>query len=76
MQSVWEQTSQKKSFEQLKGDIKTEVLIIGGGIAGVLCAYLLETGGRSVCAGGSGNDRRRRHRKDHRQDHLAARLAL
>ena len=45
MQSVWEQTSQKKTFEQLKGDIKTEVLIIGGGMAGVLCAYLLEQAG-------------------------------
>lgn len=45
MQSVWEQTSQKKNFEQLKGDIKTEVLIIGGGMAGVLCAYLLEQAG-------------------------------
>lgn len=45
MDSVWKQTSVIPSFESLKGDIKTDVLVIGGGLAGILCAYLLEQAG-------------------------------
>lgn len=33
------------SFEKLDGDRKTDVLIIGGGMAGVLCAYALSKKG-------------------------------
>ena len=32
-------------FPALEGDLKTEVLIIGGGAAGLLCAYFLEQEG-------------------------------
>lgn len=45
MESLWEQTSEIKSFGQLRGDIKTDVLVIGGGMCGLLCAYLLKTAG-------------------------------
>ena len=45
MQSVWSETSELKHFEQLNGDIKTDVLIIGGGIAGLLTAYMLNQNG-------------------------------
>lgn len=45
MDSVWEKTSSGFGFESLKQDIKTDVLIIGGGMAGILCAYLLERTG-------------------------------
>ena len=41
MESLWEQTSGHTGFGHLEQDAKTDVLIIGGGIAGVLCAYLL-----------------------------------
>lgn len=41
MRSVWLDSVNFKRFEQLKNDLQTEVLIIGGGITGILCAYLL-----------------------------------
>ena len=45
MNSVWQETAERPQFESLKNDIKTDVLIIGGGIAGILCAYMLEQNG-------------------------------
>lgn len=45
MNSVWEQTSSKDNFGILNKDIKTDVLIIGGGMAGILCAYYLNRAG-------------------------------
>lgn len=45
MKSLWKKLSKKPIFNQLKGDTKTDVLIIGGGITGVLCAYMLENAG-------------------------------
>lgn len=47
MKSLWKKLSKKPIFNQLKGDTKTDVLIIGGGITGVLCAYMLENAGIS-----------------------------
>lgn len=40
MKSVW-QVSDSPEFPTLRQDIKTEVLIIGGGITGILTAYFL-----------------------------------
>jgi Glycine/D-amino acid oxidases (deaminating) len=45
MESVWQSTSEIQCFNSLKKDIKTDILIIGGGLAGILCAYLLEQAG-------------------------------
>lgn len=41
MDSLWTKTVQMPHFEALGADIKTDVLIIGGGMAGILCAYQL-----------------------------------
>lgn len=43
--SVWSDSTALPRFERLKTDINTEVLIIGGGIAGILCAYMLSQAG-------------------------------
>ncbi|HAB59291.1 MAG TPA: FAD-dependent oxidoreductase [Lachnospiraceae bacterium] len=45
MKSVWSDHSNIPQFPQLHKDIKTEVLIIGGGMCGILCAYFLEQKG-------------------------------
>ena len=45
MESVWEFDAPRAEFEALDGDKKTDVLIIGGGIAGILCAYKLKNAG-------------------------------
>lgn len=41
MEYVWTKDIQKPAFPPLNGDRETEVLIIGGGMAGVLCALQL-----------------------------------
>lgn len=59
MTSIWMGTVDMPHFDALQKDIKTDVLIIGGGMAGILCAYMLkEQGvdytlveGRRICSG-------------------------
>lgn len=45
MNSVWSESVQLPQFETLQGNRKTDVLIIGGGMAGILCAYFLQEKG-------------------------------
>lgn len=45
MNSIWTLTSKRAAFEELKGVKSTDVLIIGGGIAGILCAHKLKNAG-------------------------------
>ena len=45
MKSVWQEFSSLPKFEGLPSDMKTEVLIIGGGMAGILCAFMLQKQG-------------------------------
>lgn len=45
MRSLWEETSKLPDFPAQEGDLSTDVLIIGGGMAGVLCAYKLHRAG-------------------------------
>ncbi len=58
MESIWNNI-EKPRFGSLQGDIKTDVLIIGGGMCGILCAYMLKNAGvdcvlaeaDKICAG-------------------------
>ena len=62
MESLWHQVKLPE-FPRLEQSIKTDVLIIGGGMAGLLCAYFLKKAGIScilveenqICSGVTGN---------------------
>lgn len=47
-ESLWILSSKGKSYESLKEDIKTDILIVGGGIVGVTTAYLLSKKGIEI----------------------------
>lgn len=59
MNSIWTETVKMPEFEPLEGEVHTDVLIIGGGITGLLCAHFLEKSGveyllvegRTICSG-------------------------
>ena len=63
MDSIWMENIKLPEFPELKSDKKTDILIIGGGITGILCAHFLkERGagymlaeGRTICSGTTGN---------------------
>ena len=63
MQSVWQDSIERKEFKELMGNIKTDVLIIGGGMVGLLIAYKLKRAGVDctllesgrICNGVTGN---------------------
>ena len=41
MDSIWTQTVRLPRFAPLRTDLKTDVLVVGGGMAGLLCAWQL-----------------------------------
>lgn len=59
MDSVWIESVSLPRFEKLEGSADTDVLIIGGGITGILCAYFLQEAGvdyilaerKTICSG-------------------------
>lgn len=63
MDSIWTRTAEPPQFAPLDGDLKTDVLVIGGGLAGLLCAYWLTRAGVDcalveadrLCGGVTGN---------------------
>lgn len=59
MDSIWTKSVKLPKFPELQGNLTTDVLIIGGGIAGILCAYFLQeqrvdcalAENRTICSG-------------------------
>lgn len=45
MNSLWTENIEMPEFPTLEKDIRTQVLIIGGGMAGVLCCLFFTAGG-------------------------------
>ena len=62
-ESLWRETVRLPGFEPLRADLKTDVLIVGGGLAGILCAHMLRSAGvdcalveaKELCSGVTGN---------------------
>lgn len=60
--SIWMRTARLPRFKGLEGDLKTDVLVIGGGITGLLCAWMLKEAGvdcalveaERICGGTTG----------------------
>ena len=60
--SIWTRTARLPRFKGLEGDLKTDVLVIGGGITGLLCAWMLKRAGADcavveagrICGGTTG----------------------
>ena len=45
MDSIWKESALRTDFPQMPGSLKTDVLIIGGGMAGILCTHRLKKAG-------------------------------
>ena len=63
MDSIWKNNVEMPKFPKLERNVKTDILIIGGGIAGILTAYFLDKCGANyilvekdnICGGVTGN---------------------
>ena len=51
MNSIWCDSVRSVTFKEFQGEMQTDVLVIGGGIAGILCAYELKKAGIDCALG-------------------------
>ena len=69
MPSIWQNDCEMPEFPQLSGNAEADVLIIGGGLAGILAAYFLKSEGLDciICEGGRicGGEKRRKRGGNH-----------
>ena len=45
MKSIWQENIDLPKFDAVNDDFETDVLIIGGGICGILCAFWFDKAG-------------------------------
>ena len=45
MNSIWNENINRPQFSSLRGDRERDVLIIGGGIAGILTSFMMKRAG-------------------------------
>lgn len=63
MDSLWKESAMRPAFPTMPGSMKTDVLIVGGGMAGLLCAHMLKKAGvdcilveaKKICDGVTGD---------------------
>ncbi len=48
MKSIWQHGEFCKEYPSVSGDLETEILVVGGGMAGILCAWKLQQAGKDV----------------------------
>jgi ribulose 1,5-bisphosphate synthetase/thiazole synthase len=46
--SYWQASADALAFSELNKNLETDVVIVGGGIAGITCAYILKQSGYKV----------------------------
>ena len=76
MESIWKKTAELPEFHTLTKDIRTKVLIIGGGMAGILCAYFFAAVRGGLLSVRGRYHLQRRDRKYDSKDHITARADL
>ena len=75
MESIWKKTAELPEFHTLTKDIRTKVLIIGGGMAGILRLFFAAVRGGLLSVRGRYH-LQRRDRKYDSKDHITARADL
>ena len=72
MHSLWWETCKIQERQTLEKDLETQVLVIGGGMAGILTAYQLQKSGKKVSRSRGKPHRQRSDREHDCQDYLPA----
>ena len=76
MDSIWTKTFTNRKRVSLKGDIRADVAVIGGGMTGILTAWQLKQGRSAGSCSGSRPDWRGTDWKYYRKGHVSARNVL
>lgn len=76
MQSLWRQNTTLPQFPTLSGNLKTQAIVIGGGLAGILTAYFLEQKKNQNRRSGGRTNRQRSKQQNHCKSNVSTQPAL